>query len=82
MSKRHVYPINDEREHITDGEPCPCLARTSFDDPDVIVHNSYDGREIGEVVRMALDKLYPDDPETDYIKQHALDLVNMHYPAK
>lgn len=23
----HVYPVNDLREHVTNGDPCPCLLR-------------------------------------------------------
>lgn len=28
----HVYPVNDLREHITDGPGCPCEPRVKVDD--------------------------------------------------
>lgn len=37
----HVYPLNDLREHIIEGE-CWCGA---YDDDGVIIHNALDGRE-------------------------------------
>jgi hypothetical protein len=40
----HVYPINDLREHITDGVECWC--RPEYDeDENLVIHNSADGRE-------------------------------------
>lgn len=40
----HVYPLNDFREHETDGRDCWCGPR--IDDEDgIVVHNSLDGRE-------------------------------------
>lgn len=41
----HVYPINDLREHVTDGKPCWCHPR---EDEGVIVHNAMDQRELIE----------------------------------
>lgn len=38
-----VHPIDDLREHITDGHPCWCGAEENMDG--TIVHNSLDGRE-------------------------------------
>jgi hypothetical protein len=38
----HVYPINDFREHITEGVGCWCNPRI---EDDIIVHNSMDKRE-------------------------------------
>lgn len=38
----HVVPINDLREHCSDGEQCWCKPR---EEDGVIVHNSMDGRE-------------------------------------
>lgn len=102
----HCYPLNDLRQHVIDGDPCPCMPRSNhhdvFDDgsekwkdqPDsqmtVIVHNSYDGREIGEVCRRALDmlgSLLADYRHTWTTHQraayeHAIDLLEMHYPPK
>lgn len=40
----HVIPINDLKEHI-DSEDCWCGPWPSDDEPNVIVHNSLDGRE-------------------------------------
>jgi hypothetical protein len=40
----HVIPIHDQREHVL-SKDCHCCPR---DDEGVMVHNSYDGREIAE----------------------------------
>lgn len=40
----HVYPVNDLREHETDGKPCWCNPRIE-EDGMLIVHNSMDKRE-------------------------------------
>jgi len=50
-SEIHVHPLDDLREHVLDGHDCGCIP---FDGPPtsngypVIVHNSWDGREILE----------------------------------
>jgi hypothetical protein len=47
----HVVPINDLREHSIDARfPCECLPEEQFVEGGgvVIVHNSWDGREITE----------------------------------
>lgn len=52
----HVYPMNDEKEHITDGRPCHCAPSTEWVDPDsgeiyseaLVIHNALDCREIVE----------------------------------
>lgn len=49
----HVIPKNDAREHPSDAF-CPCMPTVRAG---VAVHNSYDGREIGEVCARALDLL-------------------------
>lgn len=43
----HVHPLNDKREHYTDGRHCSCFPEIFVDgDGDVVViHNSFDGRE-------------------------------------
>lgn len=41
----HVYPLDDLREHNTDGSQCWC---NPTHDGDTIVHNSMDGRELLE----------------------------------
>jgi len=49
MSDQHVYPLNDLREHITDGPGCPCEPRIEVISANLIyVHNSWDHREIVE----------------------------------
>lgn len=82
----HVYPENDTHEHVTDGSPCPCLAQ---EDRGVVVHNSYDGREVGEVVLRALDMLRCSlsehghtwtDAERRYYER-AVALCHMHWPG-
>lgn len=50
----HVTPIGDLRRHAADGIFCPCMPLERYG---VVVHNSYDGREVGEVCRHAIDVL-------------------------
>lgn len=83
-----VHPINDLRCHILGGDPCPCMPR-DYRAYGVFsrVHNSYDGREIGQVDANAIDRLalaltehghiWTDDERRDY--EHAIDLISMHY---
>lgn len=78
----HVSPIGDEREHCTDGEPCPCLP---MERDGVVRHNAYDAREVGEVCRRALDMLgvqkpppWTNDERDAY--EHAIQLLDMHWP--
>lgn len=49
MSGVNVVPVNDLKPHI-DGPDCTCCPRvTCYENGNrVIVHNSYDGREITE----------------------------------
>lgn len=86
----HTYPEGDVREHVTDDEDfCPCLPWRSPEDPDVLIHNSYDGREIGEVARKALDLLglalvahhHAWTVEERFEYERAFDLLERHYPA-
>jgi hypothetical protein len=45
----HVFPVNDLKEHITDGPGCPCTPEIRLEGGNLIyVHNSYDHREIVE----------------------------------
>jgi hypothetical protein len=45
----HVYPLNDLREHITDGPSCPCEPRVELEGAALIyIHNAWDHREIVE----------------------------------
>lgn len=97
----HVYPLNDIREHILDGLWCPCMPRLVPADavdgdgglcqPDdshaVIRHNSYDGREVREVVLRALDAMgkaladhdhcWSPSLRADY--EQAVDMMNLHH---
>lgn len=46
----HVYPLNDLREHVTDG--CVCWCQPVVDEQDgmpIVIHNSLDGREAFEI---------------------------------
>lgn len=42
LNVSHVYPLNDLKEHDTDGAACWC---NPTHDGDVVVHNSMDRRE-------------------------------------
>lgn len=45
----HVYPVNDLKEHDTDSRYCSCRPKVeTYDDTAVVIHNSWDGREITE----------------------------------
>lgn len=80
----HILPAEDERVHVED-EFCPCLP-TIIDG--LVRHNSYDGREVGQVCRQALDLLgraladegheWIDEERDAY--EHAIELLNMHWP--
>lgn len=46
----HVYPVNDTREHVTEGTGCWCEPHIDWDQPEaIVVHNSADGREAREL---------------------------------
>lgn len=92
---RHVEPVNDLRAHDTSqGVFCPCMPRllrtpaADEADGDLVVHNSYDGREIGEVCFAALDALalalaghshtWTADERDVY--EHAILVLSMHHP--
>lgn len=84
-SRTHIIPQGDQREHIEDIW-CPCMPVV---EDTVVTHNSYDGRELGEVCRHAVCTLLEALEEHKYVwtkdsKQvviHAVELLNMHYPA-
>jgi hypothetical protein len=48
----HVYPLNDEIEHDTDGDDCLCTPDIEEVEGGgiVVIHHSLDGREATEVV--------------------------------
>ena len=49
----HIEPINDLDDHNTDGIECHCNPKLQIQDNGglVVVHNSYDGREMEEYGR-------------------------------
>lgn len=52
----HVYPLGDARAHDTSNGPCPCSPKEELWNEGrviVIVHNSFDGRELVENARRA-----------------------------
>ena len=93
---QHVIPEGDAREHVADdGDRCPCVPTLLNEDGmhlregelvAVVRHNSYDGRELPEVCRVALDALgvaladhehvWSDKERGAY--QHAIQLCEMH----
>jgi len=87
----HVVHLDDLHDHVTsDGVFCPCLPRRDEANPSVVVHNSYDGREIGEVCRRALLALGSAllDHRHRWTKtelgafEHAFELLDTHYPEQ
>lgn len=82
----HSVPLNDTRQHATDDALCPCMPRALLDGS-LIVHNSYDGREVGRVCHDALDVLamalvshkhqWSVLERTSY--ERAMDLIHMHW---
>lgn len=93
MATFHVTPNNDLREHVLDPDgACPCLPRRGpdWEGTPRWVHNSYDRREVGEVCRLALDRLGVElanrehewTPEQRDAYEHAVHLLDMHWPAK
>lgn len=42
----HVYPLDDYKEHVTEGKDCWC--RPAIIDGVIIIHNSLDRRELYE----------------------------------
>lgn len=49
MADQHVYPVNDLREHDTESRYCDCRPRIEmYGDNALVIHNSWDGREIRE----------------------------------
>lgn len=87
MKPIHVEPKGDLREHVTNGDPCACMAREC---DGVVVHNSFDRRETGDVCRKALDLLalamayheHTWTAEERAAYEHAMIVLNMHWPAR
>lgn len=42
----HVYPLNDEREHVLEGTTCPCDPRVEWRHQTIVIHNAFDCREV------------------------------------
>jgi len=88
----HIIPLNDIRGHVSDSDLCPCLPLVwAFPgEDDRVVHMSYDGREVGEVCRKALDILggaladhhheWTAEERTAF--EHAIHVLFMHWPPK
>lgn len=59
----HVYPLNDLREHKTDGPGCPCEPEIQLEGATLIyMHNAWDTREIVEEAIRILNGEDDDDP--------------------
>lgn len=52
----HIYPLNDLQEHKLKGNDCDCLPTTDFK-RELIIHNSFDGREAVEEANEILSEL-------------------------
>lgn len=85
----HICPENDLREHVTDdGCLCPCLPVRHWEELNVWVHNSYDGREVREVLERALAMLgcaltehhHHWSPSLRQVYEIATALLQMHMP--
>jgi len=49
----HVFPLNDLREHVTEGVDCPCNPTVEVIGASLlIIHNAFDNRE---VIEQAID---------------------------
>lgn len=80
----HVVPNRDLHEHDSAGGPCPCMPRTV---EGVIIHNSFDGREAGTVLRDALDGLWAELEPVERVEledkyRHARLLSLLHFPTE
>lgn len=47
MKYNHCYPLNDYREHVTEGKECWCNPEID-EEYQVIIHSSMDKRELYE----------------------------------
>jgi len=50
MSKiYHVYPLNDKKGHLLEGNGCPCKPKTIIEGASlIVVHNAWDFRNVSE----------------------------------
>jgi hypothetical protein len=58
MAIYHVVPVDDLKKHSEDSAvPCDCDPKVQMEDGDMIlVHNSYDGREMIEEATKILNR--------------------------
>ena len=64
MDVIHILPVNDYVEHCQKGRSCQCGPfALEVDGGVMVVHNSWDGRELYE--RARADETLPDYPESD-----------------
>ena len=53
----HIYPVNDTQQHDLEAVGCVCAPKIMFEEGDMlIVHNSFDGREIIEEIEESFKK--------------------------
>jgi hypothetical protein len=84
---QHVVPVDDLFEHETTTALCTCLPRVQVDGR-LVIHNSYDGREIGEVSRKLIGLLtralrqhkHAWTPEEFDALEHAKRALGVRYP--
>lgn len=50
---QHVFPLNEEEQHDLNGFSCDCEPKIDWDN-ELVVHNSYDGRESVEQAKEIL----------------------------
>lgn len=50
--RAHVIPVNDLREHEAE-EDCWCVPVTDDLDPNLLVHNALDGRDMNDFAGLA-----------------------------
>jgi hypothetical protein len=89
LHDQHVMPVN---EHHEVAQACSCMPRVIEDvnGSRIVVHNSFDGREMGVVMDAALERLYGDlvahgcpiDAQTLEHYEHARRLLLLHYPQE
>jgi len=81
LNRTHILPMNDTFRH-EESDTCSCMPRLR--DGALVVHNSYDRREVGAVMLRALVMLaqhvteWSEDERDAY--DHAISLIYMHWP--
>lgn len=57
METIHVYPVNDIEPHELEGYRCKCEPKVEYQqdiDSIMVIHNSFDGREVVEQAKEIL----------------------------